>query len=147
MLAKRFETLNGLVLLSLGSWILWYSSFFPDLPEGYPGPGLFPSTIAIGFIILGILLIGNSIRNWKEEQKQSSVDSANTRFVPFLAGIALIGLFPILYEVLGFLTTLAISCFVMALLLKVKPIWAVLTALITSGLIYLIFVVLLGLVL
>ena len=142
MLANRTELINALVLLGLGTWILWYASFFPDLPEGYPGPGLFPSTIAIGFIILGILLLWDSIR--KPVVQQNAVQ---LKWIPLLSGIALITVFPFLYESLGFLSSLSISCFLMGLLLKVKPIWAILTALATSGLIYLIFVVLLGLVL
>lgn len=143
------EVLNGSILLLLGIGIWSYSGTFPDLQEGYPGPALFPRLIAGIFSIAGLVLLGTYLpRLLSTSPSQNKDEQAEkttlARLYVLLGGIALIVLFPLFSDWVGFLLTLGVSVFVMALLLKIPLLQSGLIALGTLGTIYLTFNVLLG---
>jgi len=143
------EVLNGSMLLLLGIVIWTYSGTFPDLQEGYPGPALFPRLIALLFSIAGLVLLGTYIPKLsasidsKNKEEQVGEMAPNRKYL-LGGGIATIALFPLFSDRMGFLLTLGISVFIMALLLKIPLLKSALIALGTLGTIYLTFNVLLG---
>jgi len=51
------NTVIGLMVIVLGAWVIWYARGFPKLEQGYPGPSLFPTVLAVLFILAGTILI------------------------------------------------------------------------------------------
>ena len=142
---NKKEVLNASLVILVGGWIWWYSGRFPDLEEGYPGPSLFPRLISVGLILAGVglfidLLFGKPILS--VDQESGTPDKRH--WIRLLSGIGLIIIYPFLQPLIGFIPTLAIICFFIAVLLKVRIWLAASTALITVLLIYLVFTNLLG---
>lgn len=137
---RKVELFNGLILLLFGIGIWWYASDFPSLDEGYPGPSLFPKLVAAGFIICGVLLL--VLSRWDGVSEMNFRPSRSLLMVA--AGLALIGIFPYLIEMMGFVVSLAVLCFAFGLLLRVVWWKAAVTAALTSVTIYLLFVIGLG---
>ena len=56
------NTAIGVFLIIFSAVVLWHVQSFPSLDNGYPGPALFPSVLAVLFIFCGIGLIIQGIR-------------------------------------------------------------------------------------
>lgn len=142
------EKINGLALLAIGSWIWWYTRAFPNLPEGYPGPELFPRLIAIGFILGGLLLIFLPQGDESEEITGTAVPAGNNNrrlgLIRITSGIVLVAIYPFLQQYLGFIPALSIVCFSLAVLLRVRLWIAALTGIGTAMAIHSLFVNFLG---
>ncbi len=123
----------GLVVLALGAFTFYISSSFPDLPEGHPGPGLFPRIIGACLALTGLGLI---IFRKKQDVEDHSLDG-QWLLVLMLLGIIL--MYPWLHRFAGFLVALAISVFGVALLLRI--IWwkSLVIAVLTTAAIFLLF--------
>lgn len=132
---KASEWFNGLLLLALGAWIWWYTANFP-LDEGYPGPSLFPRMVAVGFMICGLLLLITQRRL----PKIGTVGRPGPQALLLGGGLLLVLIFPWLIGLIGFVPSLGLLCFSMGLLLRVVWWKAGLTAVLTAGIIYLLFV-------
>ena len=50
------DFVSGLLTLALGVAMWLYAGTFPGLPEGHPGPALFPRLIAAGLALAGLAL-------------------------------------------------------------------------------------------
>jgi putative tricarboxylic transport membrane protein len=137
---KTTEWGNGLLLVVLAIWIWWYSANFPSLDEGYPGPALFPRIVAVGFALCGLLLL----YPFRGSLKLGSRPLEAERILTLAGGLLIIVLFPFLLEFIGFVPALGILCLGFGFLLRV--IWwkAILTAGLTAGIIYFLFVIGLG---
>ncbi len=59
---KLNDAIFGLLLLALGSAVLFAIQGFPKIPGQPVGPALFPGLIAIGLCICGVLLIARGLR-------------------------------------------------------------------------------------
>ncbi len=59
---KIHDTLFGLFFLALGALVLFAVKGFPNIPGQPVGPALFPSLIATGLCISGVLLILKGLR-------------------------------------------------------------------------------------
>jgi len=59
---KLSDAVFGLVLLALGLTVLAVAASYPTVPAQRVGPALFPSLIAIGFAVGGVILI---VRGWR----------------------------------------------------------------------------------
>lgn len=57
------NTAIGLLLVLFASAVLVHVQGFPELENGYPGPALFPQVLSILFIVCGIGLAVQGIRN------------------------------------------------------------------------------------
>ena len=57
------NTAIGLSLIIFACAVLGHVRSFPKLDNGYPGPALFPSVLAVLFILCGIGLVIQGIRN------------------------------------------------------------------------------------
>lgn len=133
-----------LILLSILIW--WQSDSFPGLEEGYPGPNLFPRIIALGLGGIGLLL---SYTHFKGAASKANIElklGSNQIFRPALA-ILLVASFPIISPIIGFIFTLLIVTVLMGFVFQLEWKNAILTGLITVGVIYLIFSQLLSVIL
>lgn len=143
----HYQTLisAGLVLL-LATAIWVYTATFPELDDGYPGPALFPRLVAIGLGLCGVLLIIEQFTSEsKSTPKKDEIESANIfSWLRLLGGFASMIMFPYLYDYIGFIPALGISCFCMALLLRVRPLRAIAVAAGAAIVIYLLFTKLLS---
>lgn len=144
MTLKQAENLNAILLILFGTWIWWYSYSFPDLPEGYPGPALFPTVLGVAFVLVGLLLFLNQMLGAQKRDDKSQAKKGKAQVLRFSGGLLLLFAFPLIQNYVAFIPTLGITCFLLALLLKVQPGIAILTAGLTASFIYLIFSVLLG---
>lgn len=124
----------SIIILLTGILVFIKSKGFPDLPEGHPGPGLFPLYIGSGLILCGIFLVINALRF----QKASPSDFSG-KWLQVLLILLLLFIFPFAYQILGFFIVIAIVVFLIGLLLRLRLISAVITAGLTTGFIYLIF--------
>ncbi len=104
------------------------------MPEGHPGPGLFPAVIGVCFMLCGVLQLITSFRS-------SEIDSVGFSgdWIKVLLMFVVILVFPFVKEALGFLPTISICVFVVGLLMRLPVLHAVLAAIGTTGFIYLIF--------
>ena len=59
---RTSDTAIGLFLIIFAGVVLVHVQSFPELDNGYPGPALFPSVLAVLFILCGIGLIIQGIR-------------------------------------------------------------------------------------
>jgi len=140
----RKDLIVTVILVLLAGWIWYYSARFPDLPEGYPGPKLFPRIIAIGLGIIGLgiglnLLLGGS-RPEVDPQETSEGKSP----LRLILGILLLALFPVFSPLLGFVNSLLAVGVLMGFTLQVKWWKTLLTVGVTVAGIYLIFAELLS---
>jgi putative tricarboxylic transport membrane protein len=60
---KIHDTLFGLFFLALGTLVLYAVKGFPNIPGQPVGPALFPSLIATGLCISGVMLVIKGLRN------------------------------------------------------------------------------------
>jgi len=70
------NTVIGLASIIFAVAVILFARTFPRLERGYPGPGLFPIVLAVLFILAGIILIIQGIRErekiWKGSPPQSA---------------------------------------------------------------------------
>jgi putative tricarboxylic transport membrane protein len=127
----------------LGIW--FYAGTFPALPEGYPGPALFPRWVAAGLILSGLGLVIGNIKQLPHLKKAAASVRIDTAALGYLAlGAGLAALYPLLQEWLGFVPTVSLLSFGVAYALKARPIPALATAVAGTVLIYWLFTGLLG---
>jgi putative tricarboxylic transport membrane protein len=135
----------GLAVLALGLWVVGYAGTFPALDDGHPGPALFPRLIGGGLVLCGMVLVaapGGVVdaggtewtRGWKAWKGPLRLGT----------GLLLIGVFPWLNAVLGFLTTAAGLVFVFSLLLGARLGQAAVLSAGSAAAVYLLFSRLLG---
>ena len=60
---KIHDTLFGLFFLALGALVLFAVKDFPNIPGQPVGPALFPSMIATGLCVAGVMLVLKGLRN------------------------------------------------------------------------------------
>lgn len=131
---NRSDLVFSLVILLTGFMVFIKARHFPELPEGHPGPGLFPSFIGGGLLVCGLLLVVNSLRF---QSIRSSGFSGHWIYIFLILLIMVI--FPFGYNFLGFFITIALAIFLTGILMRLGILSALLTAGLTTGAIYLIF--------
>jgi putative tricarboxylic transport membrane protein len=135
----------GSLILALGLSVWFYAGTFPELGGGHPGPGLFPRLVAAGLFFAGLGLTLQALR--KPQSRQEQQDGPPRRLPAALrvaAGLGLVVLYPLLQDIVGFILTVSSLSFGVALLLGVRPLTALVTAVAGGALIYLFFTRLLG---
>ena len=130
----RGDRLNGILFFLLGAAIFLASRTFPDLPEGHPGPGLFPS-------IIGILLAlsGAGIYFSRSQVLIKGFADKRAEWLYITGILTMILVFPFVYQVGGFFAALFITLVAVTLIFKI--IWwrALLIAVITCASIFVLF--------
>lgn len=145
MNASVKNLISGVLLIGLGGWLWMYTGTFPELQEGYPGPALFPRVIAVGLVLAGLSLVGGSLRRLAAtRQRVHLVPPAWDGLLRLGLGIGLVVLYPLMQGGLGFIPTVSILSFVIAVALKARLVVAALTAVCATFLLYWLFTGLLG---
>lgn len=135
------QRVNGFVTLLLGICILWQGSYLSLGSFQRPGPGFFPILVAIVIIILSLFSVISSIK------KGGRQDSPRGRFTTIRVLIVFASLLAyfVFLDYLGFiLVSFSLMLFLFVATEPQKWRTAILKAVITTGLAYLLFEVLLS---
>lgn len=130
----------GILTLGLGLTVWLAASSFPEMDAGYPDPALFPNLIAFGLCFAGLFLFFSG----GTDSKLATFQFSGTGWWQAIVLVVLVALIPLVAERVGFIPTVGVLVFCVGMLFRTKLWVSALTALITSGLIYLIFVLLLN---
>ena len=135
---KINDAIFGAILAVLGAVVLVHVQGFPKIPGQQYGPGLFPGSIAAGFIVCGVLLIASGIRSRAGDPWVSA--GAWMRSAHHVRAVALIvgGMvaYILLANIVGFLILAPILLLVWFLALGVRWTTAIIAAVITSFVIW-----------
>ncbi len=140
--AAAIHRLPGFFALVLGLGIAGYAGSFPELEGGYPGPGLFPRLVGIGLVLCGLALLWRPVTSKRAEERAPETGWAGRS--RFAAGLLLVLAFPWLHDLVGFFIATSLLALCVGLMLRARWQAAVLTAILASGVIYLLFTRLLG---
>lgn len=119
---KINDAIIGAILAVLGAVVLVQVQSFPLIPGQQYGPGLFPGTIAAGFVVCGVLLIVSGIRSragepWLEAGAWMRSAHHVRAAAVIVAGVVA---YIVLAELVGFLILAPILLFVWFLALGVR---------------------------
>ena len=135
---KLNDAVFGLLLVALGAAVLLAIQGYPKIPGQPVGPALFPGLIAAGLCVAGLLLIARGLRH-RGEQPWLAWDDWVRSPRHALALLVLLGsvmFYIVAAEVLGFLPTAAIILMVLFLVLRVRPVLAVVIAVVAALLVH-----------
>ena len=110
---KKNDVLAGLVFIALGIFIFTQTVSYPSPEKGHPGPGLFPNLLAILFIIFGGVLILKARKPANLSEGNPEIPAAPRRIFNAFFVLAIIVIFLAVVNIVGFLITSAVLCFVL----------------------------------
>lgn len=135
---KLNDALWGALLLALSGALLLHVRGFPTIPGQQVGPSALPGAIAVGLGVCGLILV---VRGWRERASAGWVEwpawlSARPQVVALamLAGVNLLYLFAA--ERLGFILTGVIYLAALMWSLRVRPLRALVIAIVATLLIH-----------
>ena len=133
------NTAIGLSLIIFACAVLVHVQSFPKLDNGYPGPALFPSVLAVLFIFCGIGLIIQGIRNREKLLKidLGTVTLAGWINIAFVLGTVAGYIF--FAEYVGFLVFSFVILMILMKWLKVKMLHSLVMSIAVTLAIYLLF--------
>lgn len=159
MAKARADTGIGLLSVLLGIATMVYSLTLPSLGAGRPGPGLFPGIVGAALVLFGLTLAAQAVLQGRKakrtgpslgtpatdasaalaatEQVSDEEEITPRRAVINVAAVllAIVG-FILLAEPLGFLLTMFLLSSVIMVLLKSKPVTALVTSAVLSVLMW-----------
>jgi putative tricarboxylic transport membrane protein len=121
--------------LGVAAWVL--SAGFPRTDDGYPGPALFPRLIGACLLLAGGGILFGNVRKGLAGLVEPGEVGEFGRVAGLLLALAFA---PWLFSKLGLLLTVAVFVILACLLLKARPLEALLTAGIMLVFVYVIFV-------
>ena len=133
------NTAIGLFLILFAAVVLWHVQSFPSLDNGYPGPALFPSVLAVLFILCGIGLIIQGVR---QREKLLKLDTGTLRLSGSLNIFFVLGTivcYILLAETIGFLIFSFMVLLILMKWLKVKILSSIAMSIGVTLVIYLLF--------
>ena len=126
----------AVVIFLFGVIVLVVSSTFPDLPEGYPGPGLFPRGIGMLLVLSTVLMSFGKGDNLSDPSDHKE----GRQIWHFLVLIVVIFCFPLFYRLGNFFIALFICVGLVAILFRLVWWKSILISTLTCGAIYLLFI-------
>jgi putative tricarboxylic transport membrane protein len=133
------NTAIGLFLILFAAVVLWHVQSFPSLDNGYPGPALFPSVLAVLFIFCGIGLV---IQGFRQREKLLKFDTGTLTLSGLLNMLFVLGTivcYIFLAETIGFLIFSFAVLLILMKWLKVKTISSIVMSTGVTLIIYLLF--------
>jgi len=131
------DLIFGLATVVLGIFILWGAALLPRGVLSYAlDPALFPRIVAFGLIVLGGLLFFQGLKNRKHEEK-SPVNLPSAIRLLFLIAATVVYL--LLWERGSFLLNTFIYLFFIQYIMKLKPLFSLLSSGVLSLGVYFLF--------
>lgn len=133
------NTAIGLFLILFAAVVLWHVQSFPSLDNGYPGPALFPSVLAVLFIFCSIGLI---IQGARQREKLLKFDTGTLNLSGLLNILFVLGMivcYIFLAQYIGFLIFSFLVLLILMKWLKVKTLASILMSGGVTLIIYLLF--------
>ena len=133
------DTAIGLSLIVFACAVLLHVQSFPELDNGYPGPALFPSVLAVLFILCGISLIFQGLRKREKVLRfdTGSVSLAGWINIAFVLGAIVCYIF--FSDFFGFLIFSFVILMILMKWLKVKTLLSLAMSVGVTLAIYLLF--------
>ena len=128
-------------LAGLGVGLWWITGSFPNLPEGYPGPALFPRMIGVALVAAAVALGSAGLRS---KRRNAATPGQGPAWGPPALIVAVVCSFPVLTPHVGVIVAICLICLSGALLLCVPWRVALLVAIGVTAVLYGVFTVLLG---
>jgi putative tricarboxylic transport membrane protein len=135
---KLNDAICGLFFMLLGGAVLLAVQPYPKIPGQPVGPALFPGLIAAGLCICGVLLVAKGVRQRREQPWVTWDDwlSSPRHVLAFVVLIGSIVFYIVAANTLGFLVTAPIVLLALLLVLRVRPVTAVVVAIVASLLVH-----------
>jgi putative tricarboxylic transport membrane protein len=138
---KINDAIIGAVLALLGVVVLFHVQSFPKIPGQQYGPGLFPGSIAVGFLVCGLLLVVSGIRGragapWVAGQPWMRSAQHVRALLLIIAGLAA---YIVLADIVGFLLLAPVLLVVWFIALGVRARTALIAAIVTTLVIWFVF--------
>lgn len=129
---KINDALIGGLLIALAVAILFHIRSYPLIPGQNYGPALFPGVIAVGLIGCGVLLVRRGVRAGRPLLAFSPWLRDPARATNFLAVCAVLVFYIAAVGTLGFVPTAALCLAALFLKLHVRPVPAIVIALVAA---------------
>lgn len=136
---KFNDAVVGAALIALAIAVLLQIQSYPLIPGQNYGPALFPGLIAAGFIATGLLLVARGVRSGQPLLRLSPWLRSPRLVTNFLAVCAALVFYIVAAQPLGFIPTGTILLLALFLKFGVSPGRAVVTAVIATLLVHLLF--------
>lgn len=135
---KLSELHLGLLTALGGIGLLFASAHFMPMPGQAYGAGTMPRLIGWSAILLGIFMVGTSLRHLPEMLKPHLSDWVRSPRLALaaLAVLAIIVFYIVFAETLGFIPVSFLSLFVLMLVLRTGPLTALLASAATTLVVY-----------
>jgi putative tricarboxylic transport membrane protein len=133
------NTAIGLFLILASALVLWHVQSFPSLDNGYPGPALFPTVLAVLFIFCGIGLIIQGVRQREKLLKFDTGTLSLSGSLNILFVLTTIICYIFFAEFIGFLIFSFLVLMILMKWLKVKILSSLLMSIGVTLIIYLLF--------
>jgi putative tricarboxylic transport membrane protein len=134
----RTDLVGGLLSAALGAVVLLHVRTFPELPDGQPGPALFPGLVGALLVVFGLVLAVRALRA-RGQAVAPAAQVAPQGVVRALAVLGFVAAYLLMAETVGFILTMAVLLFLLTWLLGVRPLVAAASAVVTTGAIVLLF--------
>jgi putative tricarboxylic transport membrane protein len=136
----RHDLVAGLLAAALGAAVVLYVRTFPELPDGQPGPALFPGIVGGLLVLFGLVLAVRAVPAIRRGERPGvGAPAATEGRLRALGVVGFVVGYLLLAETLGFLVTMAVLLFLLMWLLGSRPLVAACAAAVTTGFIFLVF--------
>ena len=132
------DALFGVILVALGVALLLAVQSYPKIPGQNVGPALFPGLIAAGLVACGALLVVSGVRGRAGAPWVAALPwvRSRTHLVRFLVVVASAVAYVLLAGPVGFLIVAPLALVAMFLAFGVRPVTAVVVAIVASAAIW-----------
>ena len=143
---KKANIISAVIGMIVSAAAFGYTFTFKQFKNVPVGPEFFPRVLAIALFIFCVLLLLTNLKTSETNNKSAPTMSLKNRGMQkALAGLAIVVVYALLWEVLGFLIITPIAIFLMTLLLgKKEYIKMIIIAIGATAIVFLAFKYLLG---
>ena len=143
---KKANIISAVIGMIVSAAAFGYTFTFKQFKNVPVGPEFFPRVLAIALFIFCVLLLLTNLKTSESNKKSAPTMSLKNRGMQkALAGLAIVVVYALLWEVLGFLIITPIAIFLMTLLLgKKEYIKMIIIAVGATAIVFLAFKYLLG---
>jgi putative tricarboxylic transport membrane protein len=135
---KISDAIFGVLLMLIGAVVLVVVQGFPKIPGQQVGPAMFPGLIAAGLCVCGLVLV---VRGWRSRADEPWIRLGPWARMPrhvlaLLAVLGGIGFYMLAAQALGFLVCASLVLVACMLAMGVRPVLAVVVAVVAALLIH-----------